>query len=378
MGCSDVLPPMRFLERLGGTGDEASEAPDLFARSAEGSPREMRGVWVTRWSYRSPEDLDRILDDCAEANLTHVFLQVRGRFDAFYDSALEPWASELTGTLGQDPGWDPLEHAIAGAHQRGLELHAWVNVYAMWQGRRDVRSVGVPHAMRAHPDWMIRDQRGRSASEKHSYQFASPGNPEVREHVVEVVADIGERYDVDGIHLDYLRYPGRTFGYDEASRQAAGDAPDFDDWRRQAIRETVRAMAARVDVALTGAVWGIYKDPWGWGVSGGYDNYFQDSYGMMADHSLEAVAPMTYWPVSSPGERLDFATLIEEHVRAAGSNGEVWAGIEANKLTWNQVVDCVDAARGAGATGVVLFEYKALRDKGWLERLPGELFYEPG
>src|SRR5687768_12991062 len=137
--------------------------------------REVRGVWVTRWSYRSEADLDAMLDDVVAAGLTHVFLQVRGRWDAYYRSDLEPWAAELSGTLGADSGWDPLQHAVNAAHERGLELHAWINVYALWQGAGAPRSVGVPHALAQHPDWRVRDPQGRPTNDAaHAYQFASP------------------------------------------------------------------------------------------------------------------------------------------------------------------------------------------------------------
>ena len=338
--------------------------------------REVRGVWVTRWSFTQPHHVETILDDVANAGFTHVFLQVRGRFDALYASDLEPWAAELTGTLGRDPGWDPLATAVAGAHARGLQLHAWINVYALWQGRAP-RSEGVAHPLALHPDWRIADAAGRWRGPNHSYQFASPGNPAVADHVVAVVADLGERYDLDGIHLDYLRYPGQTFGHDAASLTAAQGALDFDEWRRDQIRATVARMAAATDRPLTGAVWGIHRDRWGWGVPAGYTHYFQDTYGMLADGSLEAVAPMTYWPVKEPGERLDFGTLVADHVAQARGLGEVWPGIEANKLTLPQVLACIETARQEGAAGVVIFEYTALRDRGWLDDLAQGPFAAP-
>lgn len=333
--------------------------------------REVRGVWVTRWSFRTQGDLDAILDDVAEAGLTHVFLQVRGRFDALYESDLEPWAAELTGVLGRDPGWDPLEHAVAGAHARGLELHAWVNVYALWQGRGTPRSEGVPHALAENPDWRVLDAAGRPTDVgAYAYVFASPGNPEVADRVVAVVGDLGRRYDLDGIHLDYVRYPGREFGFDTPPDDPGAD---FDEWRRRQIRDTVARMGAETDKPLSAAVWGVYRDRWGWHVGGGYDAYFQDAHGMMDDGSLSAVAPMIYWPVSRPrGGRLDFATLAEDHVREAAT-GKVWTGIEADKLSWPEVEGCIAAAKEAGAHGFVLFEYQALRDKRWLDDLRAAL-----
>ena len=347
---------------------EAMQAPTSpnSRFSVPKADREVRGVWVTRWSYRSEADLDAILDDVASAGLTHVFLQVRGRWDAFYRSDLEPWAAELSGTLGKDPGWDPLEYAVAAAHERGLELHAWINVYAMWQGSSTPRSVGVPHALSEHPNWRVRDRAGSPSNDKaHAYQFASPGNPAVADRVVAVVGDIANRYDVDGILLDYVRYPAREFGYDTLPP----GIDDFDEWRRRQIRQTVARMAEATDKPISAAVWGVYRDRWSWHVGGGYEAYYQDSHGMLDDGSLAAIAPMIYWPVASrPGSRLDFRTLAEDHVREAGARA-VWTGIEATKLTFDEIAACIDAEREVGGRGFVLFEYKALRDNGWLDDL---------
>ncbi|MEL6342775.1 MAG: family 10 glycosylhydrolase [Myxococcota bacterium] len=366
LGCSpEVVPP---------PPSPPSPPPLPITAAAEfevPDPRqgEVRGVWVTRWSYRSPEDVDQIFADLHEAGFTHVLFQVRGQFDAYYHSQLEPWAAGLTGQLGRDPGWDPLQVAVEAAEDNALELHAWVNVFTLWPSQTVPRSVGVPHPLQVHPDWKIRDRSGRSRHPRHHYQFASPGHPEVQAHLVEVVADIAGRYDIDGIHLDYIRYPGRDFGYDDASVQAAGEVADFDAWRRHQIVSLVQAMDAQVDIPLTAATWGIYEDRWGWRVPGGRDEYHQDSREMLRAGSLRAIAPMIYWPVQGRrGQRLDFATLAVDHVRSRGT-GQVWAGINADKLRWEQVADCVRAARRAHTDGVVLFEYLALRDKGWLPRL---------
>ena len=352
--------------------------PEVVEPVAPPVRQEVRGLWVTRWTFQKPDDIDALLDDAQRAGFTHVFLQVRGTFDAFYPSEHEPWARELTGKLGRDPGWDPLQHAIEGAHARGLELHAWANVYALWQGKRAPRSAGVPHALTQHPEWSIADKKGRRTDAKLSYQFASPGNPEVRQHLVTVFDDLDARYDIDGLHLDYVRYPGRDWGYDEASVAAAGAVTDFDAWRRDAIVQTVRAIDEAVDAPLTAATWGIHNDRWKWGLTGasGHGAYFQDAHGMLQQGILDAAAPRIYWKVGKPGARLDFATLVQDHVAHRGP-GAIWAGIDAHKLTVDETLACIEAARAADADGVMLFEYKAVRDKGLLDRLAEGAFAAP-
>ena len=104
-------------------------------------PREFRGVWVATvsnidWPSKKglpaetqQAELRAILDKAVALKLNAVVLQVRPMCDALYKSDLEPWSEFLTGTLGKDPGYDPLELAVREAHARGLELHAWFNPY---------------------------------------------------------------------------------------------------------------------------------------------------------------------------------------------------------------------------------------------------------
>ena len=98
-------------------------------------PVETRALWVNRWEFNTPDDIRRLADKAAGANFNALFFQVRGNADACYASGLEPWTARLSGgALGDDPGWDPLAVAVEEAHARGLELHAWFNVYPAWLG----------------------------------------------------------------------------------------------------------------------------------------------------------------------------------------------------------------------------------------------------
>src|SRR6185503_13559863 len=101
----------------------------------------------------------------------------RGTADAYYTSSREPWAERLSGTLGADPGWDPLAEAIARAHARGIQVHAWINTFPAWSGLTAPAESAIRHPLLAHPEWLCADRDGTPmppvASE---YQFFSPGN----------------------------------------------------------------------------------------------------------------------------------------------------------------------------------------------------------
>ncbi len=339
---------------------------------------ELRGAWVTRWSFDTEQDVERVMGELADAGFNAVYFQVRGTFDALYASTLEPWSAELTGTLGQDPGWDPLAVAVRAGHARGLELHAYINSFPLWSGNSAPRETTPRHAYLDHPDWVVADSDGESQALNDSYVFASPGNPEVRAHIAAVAADIGSRYQVDGIHLDYIRYADPDYSHDAASIAAyQGSQLSWEDWQRQQVVETVRGVQGAVDLPVTAAVWGIYENSWGWdSVSQGNIDYYQDSRAFLSEGVLDATIPMIYWPVTeTPGERTDFATLVLDHVSHA-SGRHVYAGISA-ELEYQEVLDCVAAARAAGADGLVLFDYRTAAEGGWLQAFGDAVFPEP-
>lgn len=353
----------------GDGGADGGDPPDPFNYG------EVRGIWVTRWSYDEPNAVRAIFADVERGGFNTVFFQVRGNFDAYYSSSVEPWAKGLTGSLGGDPGWDPLAVAVEEARARGLKIHAYINVFPFWTGTTPPDSIGTPHALEAHPDWLVADTTGAPMALNSSYVFASPGNPEVRAHIAAVAADIAANYDVDGVHLDYIRYPGSAYSHDAASEAAfAADSSGlgWEDWQRRQVIATAQGVQDAVTPAVTAAVWGIYEDSFGWGgVSQGNVDYFQDSRAMVNEGAVDAIIPMIYWPVTeTPGDRLDFRTLIEDHL-AHRTSGKVFAGF-GNTLTFDQAAACVRAAREAGADGVVLFDWSLFQAD--MDRFHDELF----
>ncbi len=339
---------------------------------------ELRGAWVTRWSYDSADDVETIMGDLESAGFNAVYFQVRGTFDAFWSSSIEPWSSLLSGSLGQDPGWDPLATAVQSGHAHGLQVHAYINAFPFWSGTTAPPTSSPLHAWLEYPDWVVADNDGQAMELNSSYVFASPGNPQVRARIAAVATEIDGAYEVDGIHLDYIRYPGPEYSHDAASTAAwQSSGEDWEEWQRQQVVETVRGVYQAVSTPVTAAVWGIYENSWGWSsVSQGNVDYYQDSRAFLSEGVLDANLPMIYWPVTdTPGDRLDFATLVLDHVSHA-SGRHVYAGISA-ELSYEQVVDCVAASRAAGADGVVLFDYSTAKNDGWLQDLASGPFAEP-
>lgn len=177
----------------------ASSIPEALprARAAE------RAIWVTRFDYKTREDVERIVENSKSAGFNTILFQVRGNATAFYRSSHEPWAEQFGGV---DPGFDPLQVAIEAAHSKGMRIAAWMNVMPAWWGKTP--PADPEHVVNAHPDWLWYDQHGeRQPYSEKFYVSLNPCQPKVRRHIVAVMRDVAARYSIDELHLDYIRFP---------------------------------------------------------------------------------------------------------------------------------------------------------------------------
>ena len=214
---------------------------------------EFRATWMTTgygidWPRQKTADaqqteLKQKLDALAAGNHNAVCLQVRSFCDAIYKSSYEPWADCLTGTRGQDPGYDPLAFAIEEAHKRGLELHVWVNPFRVTPS--GTLSTDDPVWQNAG-QWIIKYNNS-----SFSGQIIDPGYPEARDYVHKVLMEIVNNYDIDGILMDdYFYAYGGTNTEDADSRSkhlykvtdADKDNSYIDDWRRANVDSVVHRL----------------------------------------------------------------------------------------------------------------------------------------
>lgn len=354
----------------------APDAPDVDA-PPEPIAGEMRGVWITRFAFSTKAQLEAVIDKAAAAHFNAVFVQIRGEGDAYYNSSIEPWAKRLTGTLGRDPGWDPLQVAIDRAHMHGMELHAYFNVFssAAVANPVTVAEGTKQHALYTHPDWLAVESDGMNGDSE--YRWLSPGIPAVRAHNAAVARDLLSKYAVDGLHLDRIRTPGPDYSRDSVTMAAFNDAKaatptlTFADFMRAQVNEQVAQIhAALVEVRptakLSAAVWGIYKPLAGCATSQGYGNYYQDSLAWLAAGTMDALAPMVYWPIE-PGACTDWQTLVDGFV-AARSGRQIWAGMHAlddNAFAFPAIRARIDRSRVAGTHGTVVFASAYLEPDRW-------------
>ncbi len=373
---------------------EPSPAPTLQAEQSRQehqspTPFEFRAAWVTRWDWQDAEDIEQIIADLATSGFNAVYFQVRGAADAYYRSKIVPWASRLAGKLGADPEWDPLQVAIDSARRHGIELHAWFNACTAWKGEKRPGPSTPPHMAREHPEWLVRGRDGKPLRGAGGYLFFNPAIPAFRKHILSVVAELVSFYHLDGLHLDYIRYPAAESSYDRIGlrswKLARRNTPGLDlaTFERRRLTELVKEIKTTVHEIRPGcevsaAVFGIWKNRWGWeNVIQGYVDFHQDSHGWAKARALDTLVPMLYWPPAKKrGARTDFNFLAEDFLSLAGKVRLV-AGIRADKVSFAQFERQLRTLRQSGWAGVALFSYRLLVRQGWLEKLRSGPFSAP-
>lgn len=253
---------------------------------------EVRAVWLTTiggidWPHsyagsarsieRQKDELRDILDRLQRANINTVLLQTRIRATTIYPSAYEPWDGCLSGKPGKSPGYDALKFAIDECHRRGMELHAWV--VAIPVGKWN--AAGCVRLRKRHPG-LVRKIGDEG--------YMDPEKPQTAEYLADLCAEITGNYDIDGIHLDYIRYH-ETWPMKVSRRQG-----------RTNITNIVRAISRRVKsikpwVKMSCSPIGKYKDlsrfsSYGWNA---YERVCQDAQAWLRDGLMDELFPMMYF-----------------------------------------------------------------------------------
>jgi uncharacterized lipoprotein YddW (UPF0748 family) len=368
----------------------------VLARAGDTLP-EVRALWVLRSSLATSSSIAALVKTAREQGFNTLLVQVRGRGDAYYTTDLEPRALELS---RQPASFDPLASLLADAHKAGIRVHAWISLNLISSAVE--LPAAADHLVYRHPEWLMvprpiaqdvakLDPKNpgylgkiarwtRSELDTVEGLYVSPIQPEAAVYAAHVVSDLARRYDVDGIHLDYARYPNAQFDYSRfaiaefradirprltsAARRELDDLetadlfayPDRfpDEWKAfrrdrmtvlvASIRRAIRA--ARPDALVTSAV---APD-----LQVAFDERLQDWRGWLNGNLVDAIAPMAYTQ-----EPARFAEQIAAARDVAGGRA-VWAGIGAYRLTPAQTIENIQAARRLGAAGFVLFSYDSL------------------
>ncbi|MCF7824707.1 MAG: family 10 glycosylhydrolase [Candidatus Marinimicrobia bacterium] len=345
--------------------------------SAQTDNQEFRATWVITWDHISASNtveankanVRRIMDEHKAANMNAVLWQVRQSGTAYYNSSFEPWGSYAGSS---DPGYDPLQYAIEQAHARGMELHAWFNTF-----HASSTVNGTP--AQEHPEWICRDGNGNPMP---SSIALSPGLEAVRDYTLNVAMEIVNNYDIDGLHLDYIRWneyntdnistssalsemdsrlleldgyhmenesslkkvaSSNRYLYDVEHPYADGVPSGFSTWEdywRASVTTFVEALHDSIQtvkpwVRLSAAALGKYKA----GGEGGWNGYyvvFQDAALWFNEGSVEQLTPMHYHWTTTTGFTDMLATDWGPNIQAGIAAGRLFS---VGPYSWKFGVD---------------------------------------
>ncbi len=386
---------------------------------------EFRAIWVVTWEHinagssieQNKANVRAILDNIQKANMNAVLWQVRQSGTAYYNSSYEPWGY-YAGHDGQRytyPGYDPLAYAIQEAHKRGIELHAWFNVYQVSSTHE-----GAPATL--HPNWVCTNRDGEFMTSHRSF---SPGLDSVRAYTIQVAMEIVRNYDIDGLHLDYVRWNeydeddmisppseveqiseldgmipeerlnklAKTGGtkryiYDVEHPYNAGVPAGFDtwdDWRRWGVTEFVRQLhdsiqAVKPWVRLSPAALGKYN----WSGWNGYYVVFQDAALWFNQGYIDQLTPMHYhWTTGD-----EFYDMLQGDCPYCWSEW-IQTGIDAGRMytvgpgsyvlddnnVWGNHVQIVERSRDVSwVDGFQFFSYASWKNHQYFEPAAEKFF----
>jgi len=347
---------------------------------------EFRGLWVVRTSMQSKESVEQVIGRACEGKFNALLVQVNGRGEAYYESRIIPRMPDVQG------GFDPLAFCIEEAHAVGIEVHAWINAFTVGEiGRRKYQE---NHVLTQHPEWALVDHGqvstfdyspGMGRDELVSVML-DPAIEGVKEYVREVFMEVVTDYDVDGVHFDYIRYPGRKYGYGEEARDEfrkltgydpldlvkkpetlrgkITDGKDlfedlsdkWDEFRREQVTEVVRRVYQDVkrtkpDVAVSCAVFPDLDES--------YNERLQDWLSWIQEGIVDFIVPMAYTPNTRK-----FTSHIKKAVETS-PDGRALAGVGVYLMLDNpsDCIEKIEAARELGTPGVVLFSYDSIKER---------------
>jgi uncharacterized lipoprotein YddW (UPF0748 family) len=374
-------------------------ASALASHPAASAPNqdEVRGLWVVRSAMTSPQRIDELVRTAVSGGYNTLLVQVRGRGDAYYQSAIDPRAEDLR---TQPASFDPLAVVLERAHAAGLKVHAWFNVNLVSGVVALPRSPA--HIVSRQPEWLMvprqiastlapLDPRSagyvtqlarwtRQQSDTVEGLFLSPIHEGAQQYTLGVVRDLLQRYSVDGLHLDYIRYPTADFDYSAASLAA---------FRAARLPETTPAERQRLDGQLR-------TDPLAWtrAFPLGWDAFRLDRLTTLverirhvmtetrpgavlsaavlpiaADARQQKLQDWSVWagrglldvicPMAYATSAATFAHQVNDTI--AGAQGRpVWVGIGAWRMPVARTADHLRAARDRDVAGVLLFSYDSL------------------
>jgi len=331
--------------------------------------REVRAVWLTTnfrldWppptldEQRQMESLREIFRNLKEKNYNTVYFQIRSNGTMLYNSQIEPMTHYFTGRNGAGPSYDPCSLAVSLAREFGLEIHAWVNMIRIYSGAENRVLENRNHPYNSRREWV----KSWTEEGKTQYWF-NPAEPGLGAYFADLFSEIVTKYDFDGIHLDFFRYPGKSFNDDNEFR-SSGSTLDKGSWRRENLTRILREINSRVKsikpyIKVGSAPIGIKRNfgkVKGWE---GYNDVYQDSEKWLEEGLLDYIVPQIYW---QRGGRYPFDAIAAEWLKNKYGR-HIVLGIAAYKdEVFPDIPGMIEFSRRAGSEGVAFFRYSNIKN----------------
>ncbi|MBA0215959.1 glycoside hydrolase family 10 protein [Pectobacterium brasiliense] len=297
----------------------------------------MRGVWlatVSRLDWppvasvnasspairitQQQEALKGKLDKLKSLGINTVFFQVKPDGTALWPSKILPWSDMLTGKIGEDPSYDPLQFMLDEAHKRGMKVHAWFNPYRVSVNTKPSTVTELNRTLSQNPasvfvlhrDWI------RTAGDRF---VLDPGIPEARSWITSIVAEVVARYPIDGVQFDdyfYAESSGSMLNDSETFKKQGQGFGSKADWRRhntqlliEQVSRTIKQLKPEVEFGVSPA--GVWRnrshDAAGSDTRGAaaYDEAYADTRLWVQQGLLDYIAPQIYWPFARDAARYD-------------------------------------------------------------------------
>ncbi len=325
---------------------------------------ETRAVWVAT-NYRmdwppatfdeeeQKDSLKKIFLNIRSMNFNTIYFQVRSNSTLLYHSDIEAFSPYFKGRVNALPNYDPLELAIKTSHNLGLEIHAWFNTFRCLSGEDSIFLNFPEHLVNLHPNWIVK----YSEEGKVSY-WLDPGLPDVRNYLLELLKELVENYNIDGINLDYLRYPGKNFN-DSFSYSVYGKEEKKDEWRRKNILKFLKKTYTELKkinplIKIGVSPIGVYKNKGNTKYLSAYKDVFQDAFAFLQNKIVDYLSPQIYWAYNdSPS----FHSIAADWIKYSnGRNIILGLGIYKKKVA-SEIPLLIKTVETLGADGIAFFRY---------------------
>jgi len=336
------------------------------------------GIWVVRYQLTSKENIDSVIKFATRNHINDLFVQVIGRGYSYYNSNLIPKSPKI-----YKEKFDPLEYICRKSEKTGINIHGWINLLFVWS--KNKRPEKKRHIVNKHPEWFTVHKKGRSILNIDSKdlrkmgvsgKYLEPAHPEVKKYCHRIIKELAINYNLDGIHLDYIRYPGPMFGYSKRNRDHFKKINKYEpnriqhkkklkggynknelNWikyRQKEIDSLVYSIRKELskreqELKLSAAVKpGIYKAKL---------YYLQNWQKWINNNWVDFVVPMNYYKQRSMFYR------ITNEIKRNNNKEKIWMGVG----TYNQKVIETDRQvrliKNSSFSGIIFFSYQSVRKK---------------